>query len=139
MDSQIYIVDDHALVQTMLRDFISAMPGLHVCGGALTAGEALAQIPTLPVDLAIVDIALPDFDGLQLVEKLRAQQPTLRCLMYSGHQERGYVQRALAAGAVGFVAKGNPAELITAIRTVLAGDLYLSPALRAAQPMLQRA
>lgn len=138
METNIYLVDDHQLVQEMLRDFINAMPGLHVCGGAMTAGAALAQIPTLAVDLVIVDVALPDLDGIQLVEKLRAQQPTLRCLMYSGHQERSYVERALAVGAVGYVAKGHPPELITAICAVLAGEVYLSRALRVIQPMLQR-
>jgi len=138
MATNIYIVDDHELVQEMLRDFINAMPDLHVCGSALTAGAALAQLPQLAVDLVIVDVALPDLDGIQLVAKLRAQQPGLRCLMFSGHQQRSYVERALAAGAVGFVAKGNPPELITAIRTVLTGELYLSRTLRVAQPLLQR-
>lgn len=118
MATNIYIVDDHELVQEMLRDFINAMPGLYVCGGALTAGAALAQIPLLAI--------------------LRAQQPSLRCLMFSGHQQRSYVERALAVGAVGFVAKGNPPELITAIRTVLTGEVYLSRTLRVAQPMLQQ-
>ena len=97
---------------------------------AATAQEALAQIPTLAVDLIVVDLSLPDMDGIQLVGELRARQPDLRCLMLSGHQERNYVERALAAGACGYIAKGNPLELIEAIRRVLKGESYLSKTLR---------
>lgn len=135
MATNIYIVDDNELVQETLREFINAIPGFYVCGGAMTASAALAQIPQLAVDLVIVDVALPDLDGIQLVAQLRAQQPSLRCLMFSGHQQRSYVEQALAVGAVGFVAKGNPPELITAINTVLTGEVYLSSTLYVAQPM----
>ena len=133
MSTTIYIIDDHPLVQEILVEFINQMPGLQVCGMAATAQEALAQIPTLAVDLVVVDVSLPDMDGIQLVGELRARQPTLLCLMLSGHQERGYVQRALAAGACGYVAKGNPPELVNAIHQVLKGELYLSQSLRVAQ------
>ncbi len=133
MSTTIYIIDDHPLVQEILVEFINQMPGLQVCGMAATAQEALAQIPTLAVDLVVVDVSLPDMDGIQLVGELRARQPTLLCLMLSGHQERGYVQRALAAGTCGYVAKGNPPELVNAIHQVLKGELYLSQSLRVAQ------
>ena len=133
MSATIYIIEDHPLVQEMLGEFIDQIPGLQVCGMAATAQEALAQIPTLAVDLVVVDVSLPDMDGIQLVGELRAQQPDLCCLMLSGHQERGYVQRALALGACGYVAKGNPAELVNAIHQVLKGEIYLSQSLRVAQ------
>jgi CheY-like chemotaxis protein len=137
MSATIYIIEDHPLVQEMLGEFINQIPDLHVCGMAATAREALAQIPTLAVDLVVVDVSLPDMDGIQLVSELHTRQPTLRCLMLSGHQERGYVQSALAAGACGYVAKGNPMEIVMAIHQVLKGEIYLSPTLRAAQPDLQ--
>lgn len=126
MPTNIYITEDHPLVAEMLGEFINATPGLQVCGAATTAQAALAQIPTLAVDLVLIDVSLPDMDGLTLLETLLARQPTLRCLMFSGHQERDYVARALTLGARGYVAKGNPPELITAIRTVLTGEVYLS-------------
>jgi DNA-binding NarL/FixJ family response regulator len=129
MPANIYIIEDHLLVREMLAEFIDQMADLSVCGSAATAQEALAQIPTLVVDLAVIDVSLPDMDGIQLVSELRARQPALRCLMFSGHQERGYVQRALAGGASGYVAKGNPPELVTAIRLVLTGETYVSPSL----------
>lgn len=123
-------------MQRMMGEFINRMPDLQVCGIAATAQEALVQLPSLTVDLALVDVSLPDMDGIHLVSELREQQPTLRCLMLSGHQERSYVQRALAVGARGYLAKGNPLELITAIKCVLQGEIYLSESLRIGQPEL---
>jgi len=137
MPSNIYIAEDHPLVAEMLGEFINALPDLQVCGAATTAQATLAQIPTLAVDLVIIDVSLPDMDGIDLLATLLAQQPTLRGLMFSGHQERSYVERALALGARGYVAKGNPPELVNAIRQVLAGAIYLSPALLAAPPQMK--
>lgn len=137
MPSTIYIAEDHPLVAEMLGEFINALPDLHVCGAATTAQAALAQIPTLAVDLVIIDVSLPDMDGIDLLATLLAQQPTMRCLMFSGHQEHTYVERALALGARGYVAKGNPPELVNAIHQVLTGEIYLSPSLLAAQPQMK--
>lgn len=69
-------------------------------------------------------------NGIVLVTELKASHPRLRCLMLSGHQETTYAQRALAAGAQSYVAKGNPSELANAIEQVLAGDIYLSEGVR---------
>lgn len=134
MAANIYLIEDHPLMQRMMAEFINRMPDLQMCGMAATAQEALAQLPTATVDLVLVDVSLPDMDGIHLVSELHEQQPALRCLMLSGHQEQGYVQRALAAGARGYLAKGNPLELVNAIQRVLQGEIYLSESLRAAQP-----
>jgi DNA-binding NarL/FixJ family response regulator len=131
MGTNIYIIEDHPLMQRMICEFLNRIPDLHVCGSASTAQEALNQLPMAAVDLALIDVSLPDMDGIHLVSELRAQQPTLRCLMLSGHQEQSYVQRALAVGACGYVAKGNPLELVNAIRHVLKGERYVSESLRA--------
>jgi len=130
MQANIYLIEDHPLMQRMTSEFINRMTDLHVCGTAATAKDALDQLPTLKVDLVIVDVSLPDMNGIHLVSVLHSKQPTLRCLMLSGHQERNYVERALAAGACGYIAKGNPLELIEAIRRVLKGESYLSKTLR---------
>lgn len=121
-------------MQRMISEFIKRMPDLQVCGMAATAQEALAQLPSLAADLVLVDVSLPDMDGIHLVSELLEQQPTLYCLMLSGHQEHSYVQRALAVGARGYLAKGNPLELINAIQRVLHGELYLSESLRTIHP-----
>lgn len=131
MQANIYLIEDHPLMQRMTCEFINRMADLHVCGMAATAQEALDQLPTLTVDLVIVDVSLPDMDGIHLVSALHSKQPTLLCLMLSGHQEQSYVEQALAVGARGYIAKGNPPELIDAIRRVLKGEIYLSAALRA--------
>ncbi len=131
MQANIYLIEDHPLMQRMTCEFINRMADLHVCGMAATAKDALDHLPTLMVDLVIVDVSLPDMDGINLVSTLHTKEPTLRCLMLSGHQEQSYVERALAVGARGYVAKGNPLELIDAIRRVLKGEIYLSAALRA--------
>lgn len=130
MQANIYLIEDHPLMQRMTCEFINRMADLHICGTAATAQEALAQLPTLKVDLVIIDVSLPDMDGIRLVDELHNQQPALRCLMLSGHQEQNYVERALAAGACGYIAKGNPLELIEAIRHVLKGESYVSKTLR---------
>jgi len=131
MPANIYLIEDHPLMQRMTCEFINRMADLHVCGTAATAQAALDQLLTLTVDLVIVDVSLPDMDGIHLVSAIHSKQPTLRCLMLSGHQEQSYVERALAVGARGYIAKGNPLELIDAIRRVLKGEIYLSEALRA--------
>lgn len=120
-------------MQRMTREFLNRIPDFAVCGVASTAQEALAQMPTLPVDLALVDVSLPDMDGIELVQTLHAERPNLRCLMLSGHQESNYVQHALAVGACGYIAKGNPRELQEGIKQVLQGQIYLSASLRAAK------
>lgn len=130
MQANIYLVEDHPLMQRMTCEFINRMPDLHVCGMAATAQQALDELPTTTVDLVIVDVSLPDMDGIHLVSTLRQQQPTLLCLMLSGHQEQSYVERARAAGAAGYIAKGNPLELVEAIRRVLNGESHVSQALR---------
>lgn len=130
MAISIYLVEDHPLIQRVLHEALHRLLKLHVCGVATTAHEALTQIPGQCVDLVLVDVSLPDMNGIELVKLLHAQQPTLPCVMLSGHQELSYVQRALAVGARGYIAKGNPLELKQAIGQVLAGTIYLSEPLR---------
>ena len=84
----------------------------------------------LAVDLVTVDISLPGMNGIDLVAQLQARRPGLLCIIISGHHEPGYIKRAFAEGARGYVAKGNPMEIRTAIEQVLAGKIYLNESLR---------
>ncbi len=131
MGVKIYIIEDHPLVQRTLSEFLDRLPDVTVSGIATTAKEALDQLPSVSADLALVDVSLPDMSGIEVVGQLQTMLPDLRCLMLSGHQETVYVQRALLAGARGYVAKGNPLELAHAIQQVIAGEIYLSEAVRA--------
>ncbi len=130
MLTHIFIVEDHPLMREMLNEFLPVhAPDLEVCGAAGRGEEALECFEAAAADLALIDVALPGMTGIDLVEKLQARRPGLPCLMYSGHGEIAYVERALAAGARGYLLKGDPEELVGAIRQVLDGDTYVSKSL----------
>lgn len=118
-------------MQRMLNDFLNRLPDVTVSGIATRGQEALDQLPTATVDLVLIDVSLPDMSGIDLLVELQKIRPGLPCLMLSGHQETIYIQRALAAGARGYVAKGKPLELSDAIQQVLAGEIYLNETVRA--------
>lgn len=132
MATSIYIVEDHTFMRQALVDFIEDVPDFHVHGAVETAEEALAELngEATTIDLVFIDTRLPGMDGIELVGELTRRWPTLRCLMLSGHGENSYVDRALKAGAQGYVLKGNPDEIPEAIRRVLDGESYLSAALK---------
>jgi DNA-binding NarL/FixJ family response regulator len=124
------VVEDNViLARTMVR-FLREHGGLTVAAVVPTAEAALEQLVHLKVDLVLVDVSLPAMNGIDLVAILRKQQPDLPCLMLSGHNESDYVRRALAAGAKGYVIKSDPMAILVAVRSVLAGDTFLSEELR---------
>lgn len=130
MTTTIYLVEDHPVMQRMLCAYLKRLPDLVLGGVAGTAAEALAALPESEAALVLIDVSLPDRSGIELVAQLHRQQPALRCLILSGHQEITYVKQALTAGARGYLEKGNPRELATAIQQVLAGEIYLSEHIR---------
>jgi DNA-binding NarL/FixJ family response regulator len=132
MSSNVYIVEDNDRMRALLRDWIDELPGLSVCGAAASAEIALQELPGMQVDLAVIDMSLPAMGGIELVAALREQRPQMRSLILSGHNERSYVDRALAAGAQGYLLKGEPGEIENAIAKVLSGEQYLSASLKAA-------
>lgn len=131
MGTRIYIVEDHERMRELLGSWIDALPGLSVCGAAASAETALEELPGLGADLVLVDMSLPQMSGIDLVAALQVRFPGVRCLIMSGHNEPRYVERALAAGAHGYVLKGKPSEIEPAIAAVLAGGRFISPALQA--------
>lgn len=130
MNSNVYIVEDNDRMRALLRDWIDELPGLNVCGAAATAETALEELPGMQADLAVIDMSLPAMGGIELVAALREQRPQMRCLILSGHNEKSYVERALAAGAQGYLLKGEPGEIENAITQVLSGEQYLSASLK---------
>lgn len=129
MSSRIYIVEDNDIVREMLSIFVSDLPDLSVCGAAASAEEALSEIPSAKPDLLLVDLSLPQMNGAELIGVARQRWPDLPSLVLSGHGEAAYVERARAAGARGYVLKGNPYELPDAIQCVLQGSEYVSKGL----------
>jgi DNA-binding NarL/FixJ family response regulator len=129
---RILLVDDHPIVRQGLTHMIDDEPDLTVCGEAEDAAEGLALAERLRPDLAIIDISLGGADGLELLKEIRNRLPALTTLVLSMHDESLYAERALRAGAKGYVSKHDaPQVLLTAIRRVLAGEVYLSEGMAA--------
>lgn len=125
--SRVFIVDDHTMFREGLRQLIDREPGLAVCGDAASSADALVGIQETQPDVVLVDISLSGTSGLDLIKSIRAEDENLPILVVSMHDESLYAERALRAGAMGYVMKHEPAKTMkTAIRKVLAGDLYLS-------------
>jgi DNA-binding NarL/FixJ family response regulator len=125
--AKILIVDDHPLVREGLADLVNKEKDLVVCGQAEDAYQAMEAIRELKPDMAIVDISLKETSGLELIKDIKIQHPGLPVLTLSMHEESVYAERALRAGAKGYIMKREATKkVVTAIRKVLRGQLYLS-------------
>lgn len=124
---KVLLVDDHPIVRQGLAELIGRESDMTVCGQAESAAAALDLTEKTQPDLALVDISLDDMNGLVLVKGLKSRQRNLRVLILSMHDEALYAERALRAGAHGYIMKREaPTKVIAGIRRVLAGDVYLS-------------
>jgi DNA-binding NarL/FixJ family response regulator len=122
---RIYIIDDHKIMRQSYALLLSRHVDFELCGEAASATEALAQLASAKPDLVIVDVSLPDMDGVELLRILRSQMPELRILMISGHTDRALIDGLLARGAHGYLAKEQaPQRLLTAVEQVLNGQIY---------------
>jgi DNA-binding NarL/FixJ family response regulator len=125
-ESRIFIVDDQPVFYLGLSRAIQRETDLTVCGHAANATEALEKIEKLKPDLVIVDIALEDSSGLDLLKQIAMQDSNPPCLVLSTHPESRYAQRAVQAGALGYLTKQESvSELLTAIRALLKGGVHL--------------
>jgi DNA-binding NarL/FixJ family response regulator len=125
--SRIFLVDDHAMFREGLRQLIEREPDMTVCGDAADSAAALAGIEATKPDLVIVDLSLGGASGIDLIKTIKSQYEDLPVLVVSMHEEALYSERALRAGAMGYVMKHEPSKTVkTAIRKVLDGDLFLS-------------
>jgi DNA-binding NarL/FixJ family response regulator len=135
--AKILIVDDHPVVRLGLRQLLEAQPGFEVVGEAGDATEALRLLESEACDLALVDISLNSGSGIELIKQIRERHPEVKMLVSSMHDEALYAERALRAGAMGYINKQDDAEqLVGAIRQVLEGRIYLSK--QASERTLQR-
>jgi DNA-binding NarL/FixJ family response regulator len=126
--ARVAVVDDHPLFRERLCQLINNEPDMEVCGEAEGAEQALRLIRTAMPDLAIVDIALKASSGLELIRSIKALSISVPILVLSMHEESLYADRALRAGASGYITKSQEAgDVLMAIRAVLAGKVYLSP------------
>jgi DNA-binding NarL/FixJ family response regulator len=128
---RLFLVEDHPVTREGFAQLINYQPDLVVCGQADTAKLAFTGIQTSQPDLAIVDLSLSESSGLDLIKDLKCHCSGIPLLVLSTHDEALYAERALRAGARGYVMKQAPtSEVMKAIRTVLAGELYLSDPMR---------
>lgn len=128
--TRIMMVDDHPIVREGMALFLNAQPDLDLCFQAADAAQALALARDNLLDLAIVDVSLNKDSGLDLIKALRRRDPHVALLVLSLHDEAVFAERALQAGAKGYLMKQEAtSSILLAIRTVLAGEVYLSAAM----------
>jgi DNA-binding NarL/FixJ family response regulator len=124
---RIFLVDDHPIVRQGLALLINREPDLAVCGDAEEAATALLRIEELKPDMAVIDISMSGPDGLDLLKNIRTRDPNLPVLILSMMDELMYAERALRAGASGYIMKQQATEkVLVAIRRILGGEIYVS-------------
>lgn len=124
---RVYVVDDHPAIREALSDTIESTIDMDVCGEASSSDEAFHDIEEIQPDVAIVDISLYDAHGLNLVQNVQAQFPEISLIVFSMYDENVYAERAIRAGASGYLMKSEPTQnVIDAIRSTYNGDVYLS-------------
>ncbi|MFB7945521.1 response regulator [Kitasatospora phosalacinea] len=125
----VFLLDDHEVVRRGVRDLLEAEPDIEVVGEAGSCAQALARVPALRPRVALLDVRLPDGDGVTVCRELRDRMPELACLMLTSFDDDDALLDAITAGAAGYVLKQvKGADLVTAVRTVAAGQSMLDPA-----------
>ena len=126
--TRIFLLDDHEIVRRGLRELLDAEDDLEVVGEASTAAEALARIPATRPDVAVLDVRLPDGNGVEVCRDIRSAHPEIQCLMLTSYADDEALFDAIMAGASGYVLKQvRGAELVEGVRRVAAGQSLLDP------------
>jgi DNA-binding NarL/FixJ family response regulator len=134
---KVFLLDDHEIVRRGVRDMLEAEPDITVVGEAGTAASALARIPALRPDVAVLDVRLPDGDGVTVCREIRSRMPEIACLMLTSFGDDEALFDAIMAGASGYVLKQiRGTDLVGAVRTVASGESMLDP--EAASKVLAR-
>lgn len=130
MPVRILLADDHPVVRLGIRNLLEAEPGFQVVGEVADALQVIPQVEALQPDVLVLDLIMPQLNGLEITRRMARSAPQTRIVVLSMHANEAYVIEALRNGASGYVLKGSEAgELIRAIHEVLAGGRYLSPPL----------
>ncbi|GAA2435242.1 response regulator transcription factor [Streptomyces macrosporus] len=126
---RVFLLDDHEVVRRGVRDLLDAEPDIEVVGEAGTAEQALTRGPALRPHVAVLDVRLPDGDGITVCRELRSRMPRLACLMLTSFDDDDALLDAIMAGAAGYVLKQiKGSDLVSAVRTVASGQSMLDPA-----------
>ncbi|MDQ1705329.1 MAG: two-component system, NarL family, response regulator DevR [Frankiaceae bacterium] len=125
---RVFLLDDHEVVRRGVRDLLESEGDITVIGEASTAAEAMARVPAVRPDVAVLDVRLPDGDGVSVCRDLRSQLPDLACLMLTSFADDEALFEAIMAGAAGYVLKQvHGADILGAVRTVAGGGSLLDP------------
>jgi len=124
---RVYLVDDHPAIREAVRDTIESTIDMEICGESASSDEAFRDIEELKPDVAVIDISLNDAHGLDLVQNVRAQHSDVCMVVFSMYDEDVYAERAIRAGASGYLMKSEPTEnIVEAVRSAHEGEVYLS-------------
>jgi DNA-binding NarL/FixJ family response regulator len=129
---RVFLLDDHEIVRRGLRELLEAESDIEICAEAGTAEEALARIPPTAPDVAVLDVRLPDGDGVEVCREVRSRHPEIKCLMLTSYSDDEALFEAIMAGASGYLLKqirGN--DLVDAVRRVASGQSLLDPSVTA--------
>ena len=129
---RVLLADDHAIVREGLKALINVHPDMEVVGEAADGRTACSKTSELHPDVVVMDVSMPDVDGVHATREVRRQSPAVRVLALTVHEERSYLRELMEAGASGYVLKRSAAEdLVHALRVVARGDVYLDPSVAA--------
>ncbi len=129
---RVFLLDDHEIVRRGVKDLLDAEADLEVVGEAGTADEALARIPPTRPDVAVLDVRLPDGDGVQVCREIRSRHPEVQCLMLTSFADDEALIQAIMSGASGYVLKQiKGADIVEAVRVVSKGQSLLDPSVTA--------
>ncbi|WP_307781170.1 response regulator transcription factor [Rhabdothermincola sediminis] len=132
MPIRVFLLDDHEVVRRGLRELLEGAGDMEVIGEASTAEEALRRIPATNPDVAVLDVRLPDGDGVEVCREVRSKMPQLHCLMLTSYADDEALFDAIMAGAAGYVLKQiRASELVDAVRAVASGQSLLDPSVTA--------
>ena len=124
----VFLLDDHEILRRGVRDLLNAQPDIEVIGEAGTASSALARLPALRPDVAVLDVRLPDGDGVEVCRQIRSKFPATACLMLTAYADDRALLGAIMAGAAGHVSKQTcGTDLVSAVRAVASGQSTLDP------------
>ncbi len=124
----VFLLDDHEILRRGVRDLLNAQPDIEVIGEAGTALSALARLPALHPDVAVLDVRLPDGDGVEVCRQIRSKLPETACLMLTAYADDRALLGAIMAGAAGYVSKRTcGTDLVSAVRAVASGQSTLDP------------
>jgi two-component system, NarL family, response regulator DevR len=129
---RVFLLDDHEIVRRGLRELLETESDIEICAEAGTAEEALARIPPTAPDVAVLDVRLPDGDGVEVCREVRSRHPEIKCLMLTSYSDDEALFEAIMAGASGYLLKQiRGTDLVDAVRRVASGQSLLDPSVTA--------